>query len=116
MTAPLQRETMHASANETANGNSENIAVPGDGPGAFYLEVTAFGGTNPTLDVTIEALDPLTNQNFLLLTFSQKTGVSSERLTLPDNFDTLLRVRWIIGGTAGPNFTFSLSMVMKDRG
>lgn len=116
MTASLQRETLHASANETANGNSEDFNVPGDGPGAFYLNITAAGGTSPTLDVTIEEKDPSSGVYFVAATFAVETGAGSQRQTLDANFGSILRVRWVIGGTAGPNFTFSLGMVMKDRG
>lgn len=111
----LVRETLHASAAETISGNSADFNVAADGPAAAYLVVSASGGTTPTLDVTIEAVDPVSLSGFVIGTFAQLPGVGSERLILPDLPDLIVRALWVIAGTT-PTFTFSLSLVAKDRG
>ena len=52
-------QVIHASANEVISGNAEF-----DGSGkdlVLSLSVTAFGGTTPTIDVTIEERDEESN-------------------------------------------------------
>lgn len=77
----------------------------------LFLDVTAFGGTSPTLDIVIEQQDPLSGAWFALDTpaaFAQKTIASSEALDIVSNAERL-RAECTIGGTATPNFTFTLS-------
>lgn len=99
---------LHASANETANGNSAAL-------GNFsmvqtmrlQLAVTAGSGTTPTLDVVIEDTIDGTNWN-LVGTFTQMNATGTQMLNIITPTCATLRCRWTIGGTAGPNFTFSV--------
>ncbi|MDP9474435.1 MAG: hypothetical protein M3R38_01830 [Actinomycetota bacterium] len=75
------------------------------------LDVTAFAGTGPTLDVVIEdSLDGTTWNT--LVTFSQKTGGGRQVVDYTAPFADRLRARWTIGGTA-PSFTFSVLCVSQ---
>jgi hypothetical protein len=97
--------------------SSETSDLPSDGPGVLYLDVTAASGTTPTLDIDLEVKDPLSGQWFTLVSLTQATGVTTQRLAtgLADLADVVFRAVWTIGGTT-PDFTFSLCFVVKDRG
>lgn len=81
--------------------------------GVFNLDVTAFTGTNPTLNVTIEEWDPVSDTWTTVLTFAEKTAAAFERLNLNPIFGSSLRAVMTIGGTDTPTPTFSLSAVVK---
>lgn len=75
--------------------------------GYATLHVVAASGTTPTLDVVVESDDssgmatPTTR-----ITFTQATGVTSERLTVAGAVtDDWWRISYTIGGTS-PSFTF----------
>lgn len=101
-------EVLVASAAKVASANSGIL----DGFGTIsalrlQLEVTAVGGTTPTLDVLIE--DTLDGVSWNTIgTFSQKTAAAREVINITTPFADRIRVRWTIGGTAGPSFTFSV--------
>lgn len=110
--------TLHSSANETANGNSVDFdGFNADGPGALYFDVTSVGGTSPTLDFVLQEKDPVSGKYFDSgVSITQMTGVSTQRVAITDLPGAIYRLTWTIGGTASPNFTFSASLVAKDRG
>ena len=118
-----------ASANQTASGTvafktpDSTRGSPGEVRGVqITLDITAFGGTNPTLDVKLQRLDPASGKWVDLpgAAFAQKTGTATADLTVyPGIAETAnvsvsdvitedMNVVWTIGGTASPNFTFSL--------
>jgi len=47
--------------------------------GEFVLDVTSLTGTTPTLNVTIEAYDPTTETWITMITFTEATGVTTEK-------------------------------------
>jgi hypothetical protein len=114
--AGAQRNLL-ASGAKTVTGTS--TGVPGFGPfsklGA-QIVVTAASGTTPTLDAKIQhSIDGGTTW-FDLITFTQKTAVSSEFKAYAEVFGTtgqvwgdMLRVSYTIGGTT-PSFTFSVDV------
>lgn len=71
-----------------------------------YLDVTAFGGTSPTLDVDI--IGVINGIDHLLGSFTQVGEASSqEAITIvaaPDDID----VDWTISGSAGQTYTFNI--------
>jgi hypothetical protein len=115
--------TVVASRTEVATGNSGEIDTRGFRSAAFYLEVTAQGGTTPTLDVTVEVKDPTSGAWHAIpgAAFAQVLGaLSSQRLVIcPDvtpvanlAVDQMLgrtiRFVWTIGGGPGQTYTFSI--------
>lgn len=111
-----------ASAARTATGNSGSIDVAGDCKGMHVvLDITASGGTTPTLDVKVQRFDNLSGQWVDLpgAAFAQKTGTGTDDLTIyPGIAETAnrsvsdviceeVRFVWTIGGTT-PSFTFTL--------
>lgn len=113
---PVQQITLHPSGAETATVTSPDVDVEQLKAANFYLDVTAFSGTTPTLDVKIQEKDPVSGAYFDILTFTQATGVTNERKNYDSSAAELLGkiIRFVatIGGTT-PSFTFSLSMVGK---
>lgn len=113
--------TLLASAVRTASGNSDdfiNVACRGI---QLYLDITAVTGTTPTMDVKLQAKDPVSEKYFDIpgATFGQVTGTGQHVLTLYPGIDTsqtdasssliprVYRAAYTLGGTT-PNFTFSL--------
>lgn len=103
------RETLVASAARGANGDSGAIGGFGSAKTLrLQLEVTAAGGTTPTLDVVVE--DTLDGVNFNTIgTFAQRTGVGREVINVTSPFSDTARIRWTIGGGGGQTFTFTIA-------
>lgn len=96
------------SAARTASGDSGAVSGFGDKVSLrAQLNVTAFAGTSPTLDVVIEDTLDGTNWN-VVGTFAQKVGTGREVVNITTPFTDRLRARWTVGGTGGPSFTFSV--------
>lgn len=97
-----------ASAARTTSSNSGVLPEFGDDSVLrIQLDVTAFGGTTPTLDVVVE--DTLDGTTFNTIgTFTQATGVTRQVINITTPFADRLRVRWTIGGVGG-TFTFSVT-------
>lgn len=103
------------SGEEGANGSLEFEALE-TGPAAFYLNVTAVDGTDPTLDLVIQEVDPFSDKLYTVATFTQATGVTNEREEVADLPVRRYKAVWTIGGTDTPTVTFTLGAAIKDRG
>lgn len=114
---PVQQTTLHASAAETTTVTGDDLDIEQLKAANFYLDVTAVSGTTPTLDVKIQEKDPVSGKYFDILSFTQATGVTTERKNYGSGAGELLGkiIRFVatIGGT-DPIFTFSLSIVGKS--
>lgn len=103
------RETLVSSAARTASGDTG--AISGWGAASTIrakIDVTAAGGTSPTLDVVIE--DTLDGVNWNAVgTFAQKVAAGREVINITAPFSDTLRVRWTVGGTT-PSFTFAVDV------
>lgn len=100
-------ELLVASAARTANGT----AVSGEDFGSInrvraQLDVTAVSGTTPSMTVVIESTLDGTNWD-ALGTFTAKTAVAREVITINPWIGRQLRARWTVSGTT-PSFTFSV--------
>ncbi len=106
-----------ASAARTANGNSGNIALAASKRPRnqermmLVLDVTAHAGTNPTLDVAVEwSMNGTTfapaqpADDFTQVT--ETDGAHSKSFTVKG---TSYRMVWVITGTAGQSYTFSVT-------
>lgn len=107
--------TFKVSGAVAANGDSKAtpVNVKQLKEGEFFLDVTAVSGTSPTLNVVIVTKDPISGKWFTLVSFTQATGVTTERKVLTGNLGADLAATWTIGGTATPTFTFSIGAVLK---
>lgn len=104
---------------------TRTLASPGN-PGAeisdarsfgqvdFFLDVSAHGGTTPTLNLDIECWDPGQEDWAVLDSFAEVLEVDSTTiLTLSSLPATRIRANWAILGT-GATYTFSVGMAAKD--
>ena len=82
--------------------------------GTFFLDVTAASGTDETLDVTLQIYDSIGENWHTLATFDQKTTTGTDVGYVEYGLGTKLAVLYTIGGT-DPSFTFSVSVLLKDR-
>jgi hypothetical protein len=106
--------TLHASGAEVATGSSAGVELDDKGTVRLTLDIAAVAGTNPTLDVTIEtSSDNGVNDAWRALgTFVQQTAVATGANAVRASFggcDRYVRARRVIGGTAGPSFTYSIT-------
>lgn len=116
--------TVFASAARTSTTNSAALTKQDSANirGVYLvLDITAASGTSPTLDVTIERFDPV-SQQFVAMTgaaFAQKTTTGTSELVIypgiaetanvsvSDVLSSTWRAVATIAGTT-PSFTFSL--------
>lgn len=113
--------TIFASAARTATANSTDQTNYNARGALLTLDITAASGTTPTLDITIEAKDPVSSFYIAILSaaFAQKTTTGQDSLLLYPGITssanrqilTVLPRVWravaTIAGTT-PSFTFSL--------
>ena len=101
-----------ASAARTVSGTSASIDSSGFGCISFLVDVTAFSGTNPTLQISLET--SVDGTNWIEYVNTQRivsTGVLEfQRGAIGSKF---YRYVWTITGTT-PSFTFSINVNLKD--
>jgi hypothetical protein len=78
----------------------------------ILLNVTAVTGTSPTMDLIVE--HSLDNTTWVTAaTFTQATGVTTEIKTIATPFGSRMRLSYTIGGVADPDFTFTVTTLLK---
>lgn len=98
--------TLLASAARTVNGTGPALTLPDTaGPVRAELNVTAMGGTSPTLDVAVQ--DAYADGWADLAAFPQVTAVGRYRLNIDRPYFQDWRADWTLGGTS-PSFTFEV--------
>lgn len=97
---------------ETTSNNGDDLTVFSEKV-SLYLNVTDFGGTSPVLDVNIEELDPVSGKYFLRGAFASKTGNGSERIEISFVAPNKVRAIWLITGSGGQTFTFTIGLSGK---
>ena len=97
----------------TASGTAPDVDVGRFLYAELCLDVTAVSGTNPTLDVYIEARNQYTGKYKVLFQQTGITAVGTYWFSLGPYAWRYLRVRWVISGTS-PSFTFSVSGDFKS--
>lgn len=109
--------SLHPIAARTATGDGTGIDLRDyDGDLMLILDSAAAGaGTNPTLDVSVEHSDEASN-NFTQIgttAFTRVTTTASrQKLVISkDEAKRYVRVKYTIGGTNSPSFTFSVTAV-----
>lgn len=95
------------SAARIASGQSNALEVADRGTPRLTLEVTAKGGTKPSLLVLIETSNDKTTWRQLGSFTALNDATGTQRRSFP-GADRYVRARWIVSGT-DPTFTFSVS-------
>ena len=108
-----RRVTLHASANELANGSSAPVSIDGM-KGCAYLSIT--GAATGTLDVTVEEFDEQSDLWFPLASFTQASGVGIEKIVFPDCFGNKLRCSWTASVPGTPGWEFEVTALTKETG
>ena len=109
-----ESRALHASAAETASDNGSEATFESR-EGNAYLDVTAFSGTTPTLDVDVEEQDSVSGKWFVIASFTQVGEATvQETINVPFVASDKVRVSWTIGGTGSPSYTFSVGIRGKD--
>lgn len=107
-----QHLNLFKSAEVTETSQTAAIDVSGADELSVFLSVTAASGTSPTLDVVIQD-----SPDGLLWydkeSFTQATAVTSEAKRLT-NFGKFVRVKYTIGGTDTPTFTFEVKATGRN--
>lgn len=101
------------SAAYTASGDSGILT--GAGTIAMmraFLVCTAVSGTNPTLDVVLED-SPDGSTWFNVATFARLTAAGSQALDITKAFAQRWHVKYTIGGSNTPTFTFGVWVMAK---
>lgn len=120
---PAVNGTLYASNTVTANGNTGNTGIPVANFHQFTLlfNLTAVSGTNPQMNLLIQAQDPLSSNwypvNAQISPITANTPLNTPiPITLgfgtvnAVDFGIQLRVSWTLNGTT-PSFTFSISYI-----
>ncbi len=111
-------QTIRTSTVTTTNGNtqSSSLGVANFNNMHVFLDVSAVSGTNPNLDVYVQALDPESgNWVDTQLAFPTITSTGTSYADLGSfGIATNFAIRWEITGTNTPTFTFSVGAVLKD--
>lgn len=101
--------TLRDSAALSASANGSWFELGDRGTLRLDLSVTSVSGTSPTLDVEIETASDSSGSNANSLgNFTQKTAAGSQHLVF-HGCDRFVRYRAVLGGSAYPYVTFSLS-------
>jgi hypothetical protein len=113
--------TFHAVAARTTTGDGTGVDLQTyDGDLALILDAAAAGaGTNPTLDVTVEHSDE-SAANFTQIgstAFTRVTNTAARQILVisKDEAKRYVRVKYTVGGTNSPSFTFSVTGVALKK-
>lgn len=107
-----------ASALQTANGNSADLAVGSFAELAIDINLTGNQGTSPTIQFFVERKGAdgvyyaIYSGSVLSATGPQSISLGAGCAT-NQAFGAVARLRWIIGGTSTPGWTFSYSIIGK---
>lgn len=104
----IYRQQLHDGVAETASANGALVLVIPRNV-VFVLDVTAI--TAGSLDVDIEAQDPVSGKWFVIDSFTQAVGVTNERRVFSNLYEANLRVAYTI--VTGP-VTFTVSVQGKE--
>lgn len=102
----------------TASGSSGPLAVGVLTQLAVDVDVTALSGTSPTLTIFVERQGadgnwyPIYSPSAINATGLTSTSIGPG-LTTPALVTSTVRFRWVIGGSATPTVTFSVSVIAR---
>jgi len=97
----------------SSNTQSSPINVRYVQEGSFLLKITAASGTNPTLDVTVQTYNSLTDTWHTLAAFTQKTGTGQDEGYVEYGMGEKIALSYVVGGTNTPSLTWTLDVLLK---
>ena len=78
-----------------------------------FFDITAVSGTDPTLDIEIQAYDEVSKKWFKIAYFDQKTEIGKDIGPIPNCIGEKMAIAYVLGGTDSPSFTCTLSVGLK---
>lgn len=102
---------LNLAVKQTAQGESFFAGVWREAE--FTLSCTSLTGTNPTLNVAVQAFDPCTAAWYNVLVFQQLVAAGEERKTVLSGLGWLNRVNYTTGGDAVTDCNFKVGAVYK---
>jgi len=82
--------------------------------GIFFIKVSAVSGTsNPTLDVDIITYDKITDDWYVIGSFTQITATGKEAIYIPEVGEKVA-IQYVIADT-NPSFTFKVSAILRTN-
>ena len=105
--------TLFVSAEKTSSSQTGAIDVSDADEMSIFLNVSAASGTSETLDIVIQD-SPDGEVWHDKESFTQATGVTTEAKRIT-NFGNLIRVKYTIGGTDTPTFTFDVKATGRNH-
>jgi hypothetical protein len=108
----------HASALETANGNSGDLTVGSYVELAIDINITGNQGSSPTITYYMDRKGadgvyyPIWQSSTITASASISASIGAG-LAYSQSFGATVRFRWVIGGSSTPGFTFSASLQGK---
>lgn len=100
--------SLHASTSETTSGTSANVDLLQRTALELVLNVTATAGTAPTLDLLVETSADGSTGWREAGRFDRASDVGPLAQVIA-SCSRWVRLKWTIGGSAGPGFTFSVA-------
>lgn len=102
-------------AQRAATAITRTLYVNTSGRIVGFLRVTANEGTNETLDVKFQdSPDGEAWYDISGATFTQATGVTTQRLAVTVPTGPFVRLVATLGGSGDPKFTYELAVVIED--
>lgn len=102
-------------AQRAATATTRTLYVNTSGRIIGFLRVTANTGTNETLDIKFQdSPDAEVWHDISGATFTQVTGIITQRLAVTVPVGPFVRAVATLGGTDSPAFTYELTVVLED--
>ena len=108
-----------AAALQTASGNSGDLSVGPFSELAVDVNVTGNQGTSPTLTITLERKGadgiyyPIWTPSAISTSTAQLSTSIGTGCAIAQSVGSIVRLKWVIGGTSTPGYTFSASILGK---
>jgi len=112
--ANANEQSSAASITVTTSGNSREYRELGNFQRAIlFMDVSAASGTTPSLTVTLQVQDPVSQKWSNVVAFPAQTAATGGTPITPltqELYGTCYRLSWAVSGTS-PSFTFSCCAV-----
>jgi len=82
--------------------------------GIFFIKATSVSGTNPTLDVDIITYDPITEDWYVIGSFTQITADGQEAIYIPEVGEKIA-IQYAKTGTDTPTFPIKVGAILRDN-
>lgn len=82
--------------------------------GIFFIKATGVSGTDPTLDVDIITYDRITEDWYVIGSFTQITADGKQAMYIPEVGEKVA-IQYAKGGTSTPTFPIKVGAILRDN-